>query len=526
MHWRILIPLLGCWLAGAVPAPAESTPPVSAAELAAATALGDARGNPLRLDAFLRGMPKGGDLHMHLTGAIYAETFIADAIEDGLCVDRGALSLVRPQRDGGCAAGQVPAADAPTDPVLYHDLIDAFSMRDFVPVPGVSGHDRFFAAFEHFLALGSAHTGEWLAEVANRAAAQNESYLEIMNTPLLERSTALAAAAGWPARPTTPPDFAAMRTRLLAAGLHDAVTAVSADIVSAEARRDAIGRCGLEGAAPGCAVRMRLLFQVLRGLPPAVVFAQTLLGFETVETELAGGGAHYVGINFVMPEDGYISMRDYALHMRMLDYFHTVYPRVRISLHAGELAPGLVPPDGLRFHIRAAVDEGHAERIGHGVDALYEDDPAALLADMARKHVMVEINLTSNDVILGVHGVHHPLSEYLAAGVPVALATDDEGVSRIDLTHEYVRAVTDFGLGYGDLKRFARTSLEHSFLPGSGVWRSADQFAAVVDACAGPPPGDAHPGVRCAAYLAASPKAAAQWDLERRFQVFEAKFHP
>ena len=52
-------------------------------------------------------------------------------------------------------------------------------------------------------------------------------------------------------------------------------------------------------------------------------------------------------------------------------------------------------------------------------------------------------------------------------GVPVALATDDAGVSRTDgMTHEYVRAVQDFGLGYSDLKHMARESLEHSFLAG------------------------------------------------------------
>ena len=72
---------------------------------------------------------------------------------------------------------------------------------------------------------------------------------------------------------------------------------------------------------------------------------------------------------------------------------------------------------------------------------------------MAARHVMVEINLTSNDVILGVSGRDHPLPLYRSSGVPVALSTDDEGVSRIDITHEYVRAVQTYGFGYADLKR-------------------------------------------------------------------------
>ncbi len=51
--------------------------------------------NPLALRAWLLKMPKGADLHMHLSGAVYAETFIRDAAEDNLCVDTAKLAFVR-----------------------------------------------------------------------------------------------------------------------------------------------------------------------------------------------------------------------------------------------------------------------------------------------------------------------------------------------------------------------------------------------------------------------------------------------
>ena len=70
----------------------------------------------------------------------------------------------------------------------------------------------------------------------------------------------------------------------------------------------------------------------------------------------------------------------------------------------------------------------------------------------------------------------HPLPAYRAANVPVALSTDDEGVSRITLTTEYTRAALDYKLSYLDLKRMARTSLEHSFLPGPSLWQQTDAF--------------------------------------------------
>ena len=133
----------------------------------------------------------------------------------------------------------------------------------------------------------------------------------------------------------------------------------------------------------------------------------------------------------------------------------------------------MVPPDDLRFHIRSAVEEGHAERIGHGVDVMQEDRPYDLLKEMATKRVMAEINLTSNDVILNVKGADHPLPMYRLYHVPVALSTDDEGVSRINLTHEYVRAAMTYPLTYSDFKQMVRTGLEHSF-PARGQSLGAD----------------------------------------------------
>ena len=137
---------------------------------------------------------------------------------------------------------------------------------------------------------------------------------------------------------------------------------------------------------------------------------------------------------------------------------------------------------------------------------------------------MVEINLTSNDVILGVSGKDHPLPLYRQYGVPVALSTDDEGVSRIDLTHEYVRAAETYALSYSDLKQMARTSLEHSFLPGASLWRAQDVFTRAAAACSADSPGAEKPSSACAAFLKTSEKAQQQWELERRFREFESSF--
>lgn len=496
-------------------------------DLRAARAYDEAlRGGPLTLRAFLERFPKGADLHVHTSGAVYAETFIRDAAEDGLCVDPAALKFAQPP----CSGTLLPAASLSGNmdsagQVLYDRLIDAFSMRSFVPSAGWSGHDQFFATFNHFGGLGGRHLGEWVDEIARRAARQNEQYLELMETPPFGHAAEIAHEIGWGAKMSRldvgAADFALLRQQLLEHGLRDEVSADREEVRSAETERERMERCGTAQAAAACKVEIRYIYQVLRGNPPEKVFAQTLLGFETVEAEENAGRGGFVGINFVMPEDGYISMRDYTLQMKMVGYLHSVYPKVHISLHAGELAPGMVRPAGLRFHIRQAVELGHAERIGHGVDVIYEQDPWALLKEMAERHVMVEVNLTSNAVILGIKGDEHPFPIYRRMRVPVALSTDDEGVSRIDLTHEYVMAALEYHLSYADLKDLARTGMDHAFLPGASLWAREDSFREPAPACRGQLLGGERPAAACRAFLDKSEKAAAQWELERRFWEFD-----
>src|SRR5580704_7059745 len=394
----IMLAVLLARASSAIAQKSAATSPSSApsAETRTARALDIARTDPLNLYAFLVRMPKGADLHNHLTGAVYAESWIRYAAEDNLCVDLATHSFFqsRAMTDSlppqpVCGDGNIPAAHAMTDQHLYDALIDAFSMRSFVPTTGVSGHDHFFDAFAKFHGVAHIHVGEFLDEVAARAAAQNEQYLELMETPPFEHTAAIAKELGWHANRS----FGDFRDQLFAKGLRDDVAAVRAYFDEAESIRRQAERCDLPNPAVACAVQLRYLYQVLRGFPPKQVFAQTLLGFEA-----ASADPRIVGINLVMPEDGYVSMSDYALQMRMVGYLHGVYPKVHITLHAGELAPGLVTYDGLSFHVRQAVEIAHAERIGHGVDIMFEDRPYELLKEMAAKHVMVEINLSSNDL--------------------------------------------------------------------------------------------------------------------------------
>lgn len=496
-----------------------------AAEQLAEKNLAAARKNPLQLRHFLLGMPKGADLHYHLSGGIYAESFLRAAAEDHLCVN------VKEKAFTECPAGAaeekgerekceerwttdeiVPARAVFCQQGLYDAVVDSFSMRGFLPSAGVTAHDHFFDAFLKFSGTKRAHKAEWVDEAATRAAQQNEQYLELMETPDYKPAEKIAREIGWK------DDFAELRKEFLDHDLAKNVESAVDELKDIETARRNLEHCGQPQASEACQVEVRFIFQVLRGKPKEVVFAETLLAFETAQAD----PERIVGMNFVMPEDGYISMRDYQLHMKMVAYFHATYPAVHIALHAGELAYGLVPPEGLCCHIRLAVEAG-AERIGHGVDVMYEQRPHQLLKEMAKRHVMVEVNLTSNDVILGVNGQNHPLPLYRLFGVPVALSTDDEGVSRIDLTNEYTRAVETYGFSYADLKKMARTSLEHAFLRGKSLWLTEDVFTGMVSDCAEDVSGTDQPSKSCTEFLKINEKAQQQWELERRFRKFEAE---
>ena len=206
------------------------------------------------------------------------------------------------------------------------------------PTTGFSGHDQFFSTFDKFGGLDKRHVGDWIDEITRRSATQNQQYLELMQTPTFSHAARIAYAAGWN------PDFDAMRQTLLDQGLRDEIATDRAEAREAIEARNRIQHCGTPAALSACSVQVRFIYQVLRAFAPEQVFAQTLLGFETVQQAIEQHSDDWVGINFVQPEDYMVAMRDYTLQMKMVEYFHGLYPKVHITLHAGELAPGMVPP--------------------------------------------------------------------------------------------------------------------------------------------------------------------------------------
>jgi hypothetical protein len=487
--------------------------PAARTEAYLAAAVKEAPANPTNLTLFLNQIPKGGDLHHHLTGAVYAESYIQYAAEDGDCFD-ATFTIVAPPCDP--AKGESPASRAVTDYLFRNLAINALSARNYSPVEGdASILVHFFETFFKFDLVTNGHWPEMLAEVVHRAAIQHELYLETMLSPDKFKSLPLGARIGWD------PDFDRLRAKLDAAGVPALVAESRKNLDAAEAGERRILGCGGPAPDAGCGLTVRYIFQVLRDEPKEQVFAQIQTAFE-----LAAVDRRVVSVNPVQPQDDYLPMSDFELHMRMFGYFHKRYPKIQITMHAGELFPGIGKPEDMEnpSHIRDSIEIGGAVRIGHGLDVLYERDPRGLLAMMARRHILVEDPIYIHEMLgPGVVG-GDLLPIYMQAGVPVSLATDDEGGVRSNLTQTFLRAIQGYHVDYYGLKRLVRDSLEHGFMGGADLWAAPERFDAMVPAC-NRQPLTAQPSSRgCRAFLAANLRAALEWKEEVAFARFESRF--
>lgn len=122
-----------------------------------------------------------------------------------------------------------------------------------------------------------------------------------------------------------------------------------------------------------------------------------------------------------------------------------------VTVHAGEFSTA---------NLTAALRLPGLRRLGHAVYAAADDD---LLEQIAGREITVECALTCN-VVLGAVASYetHPIRRFVAAGIPVALGTDDP--VRVDTTigREYEVAA---GLGFtaDELAAFTRNAIAAAF---------------------------------------------------------------
>lgn len=470
--------------------------------------------SPNALVSFLKAMPKGGELHYHLAGGAYPETMATIALQNNYCLQPTSQNLIAGSMGAShCPGSSLPLKDFAAQQGALPALVGAWSMKDYFPGKE-SAHDHFFNTFEKFMPIVIDHSPALLAEVIQRAADQHENYLEVMILPDNAASLGFNVNSMDNQLPLERENFDALKQDLLKQDnfQRNIQQAVENTEKLFKETREQLG-CALHPEKPVCELNVKFQYYVLREQPWEKVFTQALTAFEAVSRSKL-----LVGVNLVQPEDGLMALNQYHQHMRVFAFMHRSYPKVNLALHAGELAMGQVVPYYLQFHIDEAVNVAGAQRIGHGVDIAYETNAEQILKKMAQTRIPVEINLTSNAIILDVSKRQHPLNNYLDHKVPVVLSTDDEGILRTDLTQEYVKAALDQGLSYSALKQINRNALTYSFLPGKSLW-SEPSLAEPVKQC--------HDlkSHACLVFIKDNEKAQLQWKLENQLREFESKLH-
>src|ERR1044072_7018958 len=94
--WTLVVVLL------TLSAPFNAKAQRGAAEQKTAGYFESIRKSPPKQLAFLLKMPKGGDVHNHLSGSIYAERYIEWAAEKGLCINTSTMFLAVPASPSKC----------------------------------------------------------------------------------------------------------------------------------------------------------------------------------------------------------------------------------------------------------------------------------------------------------------------------------------------------------------------------------------------------------------------------------------
>lgn len=458
------------------------------------------------LIAFLKRMPKGGDLHNHVTGAVYSDFLLDNAVARNLFFD--------PETSGFRSTATdrtVPAADLLRNNTLLYSYLNAVSMRGWTPNT-VDGHDHFFDTFDTIgTGMDGMTTEDFLAEVAKRNLAQNVQYMELMTrcapgetlAPVLNTQVELASLD------------VALAT--IAPKLQDLARSIPAYMDAREV--NLTKRLALKApiSSPKSPITLRYIYSFSRLITNELFFVNAAAAMTCAKSD-----PRVVAINIVAPEDHPNSRRNFNEQMRILDFLWNRLGRPKVTLHAGELTLKYSPVEPMRDRIRKSIVLGHASRIGHGVSIAWEEDLGNLFKLMKQRGVMVEVCLSSNASILGVSGTQHPFLLYRKAGIPVCLNTDDEGVSRSNLTNEWVRGARTYNLSYVEMKDLARNAVAYSFLTGMSLYTDRAHRK--------PRPGFEgvgkpgwRPNTKANAVLAKSEKAQVQLRLEQAFARFESQ---
>lgn len=429
-------------------------------EKAVSEYLNSIRNNPAALTAFLHKMPKGGDLHHHYSGSVYAETYFDFIEKADFYVNERTYAISKELDDKEIKSEWKKISQLKSEKSIdeiRYNLFKLWSVRDYNFLDEPS-NKHFFDSFGKFGPAIGLNYRAGLIEIKERAKSENVQYIETMFRQI-EFSNRL------------PEKFIPYNDALRKLqneknekALHDTLFSLYKEIQNKKTVEAVLEfNKEIEDLHKGIddsLFLMRFQNYVLRFYEPVDFFTRLITAF--ISSDLS---RLVVGVNIVAPEDHDVSMQDYWLHMQMFRFCHEMFPGEKYSMHAGELTMGLVKPEDLNWHINSAVKIAKANRIGHGVDIAYEEGSSDLMDYMSVHEIPIEINLVSNEFILNVKDHEHPVSLYFQHEVPIVISTDDAGILRTDHTEQFkILALRYPEIPYEEIKTFVYNSIKYSFI--------------------------------------------------------------
>ena len=464
--------------------------------------------NPEKFERFFKELPKGGELHSHIQGAVSPEDLLEIARGQSYWIDPESFTVTK-SPENHSKSKNLLLDQVSSDPVLRGSVIEAWTVLNY---KGAVPHAHFFNAFGKFKLITSEHKDRLLSVILKKSWQERVSYLELMMNPTTPEIKHLAKDAK-------------NRCKVSVNQISDFLTCLDQNKIGEEipklskilTKKSAYAKSQLNydfwDVSDHRGTSLRVVYQIARLASPEVFLTHLYSAFL-----LASHDYRVVGINIVQPEYDFLAIKEYDRQMTFISELKKRFPGVGLTLHAGELTPKLSSVPSSRTHIRRAVLAGQADRIGHGVAVSSDPDPDSLLELLRSKKVLVEVNLSSNQFILGVDAKAHPLMTFLQKGIPVALSTDDAGILRTNMSQEFLKAATDYTLSYAQIKQMVIHSLDYSF---SGR-RSGGQ--SVHSDCLNAKKDKSKDGLRCQESIMKDPKSILKQRLQDQFRDFQNKW--
>ena len=433
------------------------------------------KNNIPELIMFLKAMPKGADLHNHSLGGSYAEFVYEDAVKKNSYYDlRKNIFLNDIEYENSDKNSQIISIDE-FEKNYTDNMFNNFSMRGWDK--NSDGAKHFFSTFLSVLS-SKRDENDMLLEIIKRNKMQNVKYLEVISEAVPQEIKNLFTE--------TVESFGNFELKNMAEYCKklDSLDNEENYLKVKEFLDEREKFLNENGAEDFTIKYVPFLSRVSSPLNKFFAEAYCFMLYCIKDKRIAG-------VNIVEPEDAVFSRENFENHLEIIRFIYrylsekymSSHKKINLTLHAGELNLLRSPLEDINDRICSTIfltrnkNEQKfpaVKRIGHGVSIPWEENAKELLKFMNLNKIAVEICLSSNEIILGVKGDEHPFSLYRKYNVPMIICTDDEAVSRSNITKEYLKAVKNFDLNYSELKNLSRNGLEFSFLEGESLFVEND----------------------------------------------------